>query len=232
MNRSFCALIVLVAGFSMPLPGVAQVTAAPKAAAAEVAAPPAAALAAVAEIDPETKAAAQRVAIGTCASCHGRQGRSIAPKFPMLAGQHAGYLTAQMHAFKTQTRGDPDAVGYMWGIAAILDDGLIAGLSDYYSHQTPGAGTRTSGPVLEKGKAIYLSGDTANGIPACAVCHGTKAEGNDNFPRLAGQHVQYLTKQLRSFQSNLRNVAVMHGVAQGMKIEAMTAVATYLESLD
>ena len=53
----------------------------------------------------------------------------------------------------------------------------------------------------------------------------------DDFPRLAGQHAQYLLKQLRSFQSNLRNVAVMHGVAKELQGKEMSAVAAYLESL-
>jgi cytochrome c553 len=51
-----------------------------------------------------------------------------------------------------------------------------------------------------------------------------------DFPRLAGQHAQYVLKQLNSFQNNMRNVAVMHGVAQGLKTEEMSAVAAFLES--
>jgi cytochrome c553 len=38
-------------------------------------------------------------------------------------------------------------------------------------------------------------------------------------------------KQLRSFQNNMRNVAVMHGVARGLQVGDMQAVATYLQSL-
>src|SRR5579863_4540888 len=67
---------------------------------------------------------ATRIAVGTCATCHGPQGQSIQPKFPVLAGQHANYLLAQLQAFKTQTRGDPDAIGYMWGMAGPLPDEL------------------------------------------------------------------------------------------------------------
>ena len=52
-------------------------------------------------------------------------------------------------------------------------------------------------------------------------CCGTRTP---ELPRLAGQHVQYLMKQLRSFQNNMRNVAVMHGVAQGLKVHDMLAV--------
>jgi len=78
---------------------------------------------------------------------------------------------------------------------------------------------------------IYQNGDSAAGIPPCAPCHGAAAAGTDDFPRLAGQHVQYLIKQLRSFQNNMRNVAVMHGVARGLQMGDMEAVATYLQSL-
>jgi cytochrome c553 len=38
-------------------------------------------------------------------------------------------------------------------------------------------------------------------------------------------------KQLRSFQNNMRNVAVMHGVARRLQVGDMQAVATYLQSL-
>jgi cytochrome c553 len=63
------------------------------------------------------------------------------------------------------------------------------------------------------------------------ACHGANADGTDAFPRLAGQHMAYLTKQSRSFQSNLRDVAIMHGVAQGLKVDEMNDVALYLQSL-
>jgi cytochrome c553 len=57
------------------------------------------------------------------------------------------------------------------------------------------------------------------------------AAGTDAFPRLAGQHREYLIKQLGSFQSNMRNVAVMHGVALGLQRADIQAVAAYLQSL-
>ena len=92
--------------------------------------------------DAFSRVAARRVAIGTCAACHGPQGHSFSPKFPVLADQQASYLISQLQAFKAQTRGDPDALGYMWGMAAPLDDVLITGLADYYSHQSALPGRR------------------------------------------------------------------------------------------
>jgi len=183
------------------------------------------------DIDESTRLAAERIAVGTCASCHGPMGHSYSPKFPVLAGQHANYLMTQLQAFRGQTRGDPDAIGYMWGMASPLDDTIIAGLADYYSKQTPQAGPAGVAALTERGKTIYQNGDSGQGVPPCAACHGPGAAGTDAYPRLAGQHVQYLMKQLRSFQNNMRNVAVMHGVARGLQTADMEAVATYLQSL-
>jgi cytochrome c553 len=183
------------------------------------------------EISAEARVAAQQVAVSTCATCHGPQGRSVVPKFPTLAGQHAGYLASQLQAFKAQTRGDPDALGYMWGMSAPLSDEMISALAAYYSAQTPGAGTGGDAAAIARGAGIYTNGIAADGIPACAACHGPGAAGTAEYPRLAGQHAQYLLKQLRSFQNNMRNVAVMHGVAQGLKIDDIKDVTAYLQSL-
>jgi cytochrome c553 len=183
------------------------------------------------EVSAEASLAAQHVAVMTCAICHGPQGRSVVPKFPALAGQHPKYLAAQLQAFKAQTRGDADALGYMWGMAAPLSDEMITALAAYYGAQAPGAGTAADAGAIARGADIYANGVATEGIPPCISCHGPGAVGTDDFPRLAGQHAPYLLKQLRSFQNNMRNVAVMHGVAQDLKANEMEAVAAYLQSL-
>jgi cytochrome c553 len=168
--------------------------------------------------------------VGTCGTCHGPTGVSQQPKFPMLAGQNANYLVAQMKAFRSQTRGDPDAIGYMWGMSATLEDSTIDALAQYYAAQKAGSGRAGDAALIAKGKQIYDKGVESVGVPACAACHGPDARGMADFPRLAGQHSQYVLKQLSSFQSNMRNVAVMHGVAQGLKLDEMNSVAAYLEA--
>jgi len=90
---------------------------------------------ALADISDSDKKAAAKMATETCASCHGPGGRSTAPTFPRLAGQTAPYIEAQLKAFRDQTRGDPDAVAYMWGMASQLSDSTIAALADYYSQR-------------------------------------------------------------------------------------------------
>lgn len=183
-------------------------------------------------VESTSPVAIEHIAVGTCASCHGWRGYSIAPQFPVLAGQPAKYLLEQLQAFKSHARGDANAVGFMWGMAAPLDTDVMTALANYYSRQTPHAGARGDPQLMARGKQIYQNGDAAEGVPPCAACHGPYAAGTDKYPRLAGQHVQYLLKQLRSFQNNLRAVAIMHRVDQGMKVDDMRAVSTYLRSLD
>lgn len=182
------------------------------------------------EIDAATRAHAQKVAITVCGTCHGPTGNSTQPKFPRLAGQKASYLVAQLKAFRAQTRGDPDAISYMWGMASELDDSTIEALGAYYAAQKPEPSSAGGSPLVAPGKEIYEHGLSSEGVPACSSCHGPDAHGLQEFPRLAGQHAQYVLKQLASFQSNMRNVAVMHGVAQNLRTPEMQAVAAYLEA--
>ena len=174
---------------------------------------------------------AKDTAVGVCGTCHGPDGNSTNPMFPRLAGQHAGYLVRQLKSFRGQTRGDPYAIAYMWGMASALSDETIDALAQYYAWQTTGPGRSHDPATIAMGRDIYEHGVPSEGVPACAACHGPDALGSDLYPRLAGQHAQYLLKQLASFQSNMRNIAVMHGVAQNLRNPEMQAVAQYLESL-
>jgi cytochrome c553 len=182
------------------------------------------------EPDAADRLHAQKVAVTVCGTCHGRQGNNTQPKFPRLAGQNANYLATQLKAFRTQTRGDPDAIAYMWGMASELDDASIAALAGYYNAQRSEPSAAGNSSLLGTGRDIYEHGIAAQGVPACSSCHGPDAHGLQDFPRLAGQHAQYILKQLSSFQSNMRKVAIMHGVAQNLHLADMQAVAAYLEA--
>jgi cytochrome c553 len=183
------------------------------------------------EIDVSVRARAQRLAVTVCGTCHGASGNSTQPKYPRLAGQKASYLVTQLKAFRSQSRGDPDAISYMWGMASELDDVTIDALAAYYASQRAEPSSASPSSLAPTGKDIYERGIGSEGVPACSSCHGPEAHGLQEFPRLAGQHRQYVLKQLASFQSNMRNVAVMHGVAQNLRTADMQAVAAYLESL-
>lgn len=171
--------------------------------------------------------------IATCATCHGPNGRSVSPTFPNLAAQTKPYLVAQLKAFRDQKRSDPDAVAYMWGMAAQLNDETIDALADYFSSQTPATAPSrvANAALLAQGKKLFEEGIPAAGVQACASCHGKTAAGLTVFPRLAAQHAPYLFKQLLVIQNVLRSAPVMHGVIKDLTQDQMQAVAAYLESI-
>jgi cytochrome c553 len=183
------------------------------------------------EIRPEVAQAAARLAATTCSTCHGTAGRSNSPNFPNLAAQTALYLDAQLKAFRDQTRADPDAQAYMWGMASQLSDEMIAAIAAHYAVQTGAPGQGGDAGLTSRGKVIFQQGVPDKAIVACATCHGDHAQGNGPIPRLAGQHAAYLLKQMLVIQSVLRLAPVMHGVIKDLSREQMQAVAAYLESL-
>lgn len=74
-------------------------------------------------------AQAGRSAAGACAACHGRDGISMAPNAPNLAGQPADYLAEQLRAYRDGER----AHEQMTLIAQSLEDGEIDDLAAYFA---------------------------------------------------------------------------------------------------
>jgi len=175
--------------------------------------------------------AAPALATGVCSACHGPEGHSVSPVFPNLAGQQAAYIILQLDAFRGHLRGDPNAQAYMWGMASQLSDATIKDLADYYAAQRPSPGKAGDAALMAEGQKIYTQGIPAKKVQACVTCHGPNAEGAAAFPRLAGQHVEYLIAQLEGFKSGTRaNAPIMLGVVHGMTSEQLKAAATYAAS--
>jgi cytochrome c553 len=62
----------------------------------------------------------------------------------------------------------------------------------------------------------------------CAACHG--ADGNSTItlnPKLAGQHPEYLLKQLTNFKEGKRANAVMGGIVANLSADDMKNLATH-----
>ena len=179
----------------------------------------------------DAQKAALHKTVESCGTCHGVNGRSVSPTFPNLAAQQAPYIELQLKAFKDQTRADPDAQAYMWGMASQLSDTMISALGAYFAAQPAAPGKGGNSALIAQGKHLFEEGVPARQIPPCASCHGAHAEGLAMFPRLAGQHAPYLLKQLLVIQSALRTAPVMHGVIKELSKEQMQAVVAYLESI-
>ena len=76
------------------------------------------------------------------------------------------------------------------------------------------------------------------GVPACASCHGTDAKGDGQFPRLAGQLYDYVTRNLTNWEkehsqdkANLDTSATMRAIARDLSESQIKAVAAYVSQL-
>ena len=182
-------------------------------------------------VDDVNKEVAAKLAEGVCVSCHGTEGRGDNPRIPRLAGQQRAYIEVQLKAFRSQTRSDPAAHEYMWGVAATLSDSVVAGLADYFSSRVPGTnGEPIDAKTVDIGKQLFERGSPERGAAPCMACHGSSAEGMGVFPRLAGQHREYIYLQLKLIQNKLRASPVMHGLITQLSNDEIVAVAAYLQS--
>lgn len=93
----------------------------------------------------------------------------------------------------------------------VMGIALVAGKDVYYSihHHLLDRPESVDESVIKEGKKLANSGRDA--IPACTPCHGANGEGNftAGFPRLAGLHKDYLSKQLQDFARDPLNTRAL-----------------------
>ena len=167
-----------------------------------------------------------------CSKCHGPGGSGGSGLFPRLAGQQAAYLERQLKSFRGHDRADDHARSYMWGVARPLTDAQIHGLAVYLSLRPAVKGSPAGDPQLAaRGKALFEKGVPDREIPACIDCHGATAAGVEEIPRLAGQHRDYLYRQITQFRGLLRRNEIMHDNTKNVSDEEALALAEYLSSL-
>ena len=169
----------------------------------------------------------------SCVFCHGEKGEASNPIYPRLAHQNRDYLVKQLKNFRDGKR-KSDIMNEQ---AAGLTDAEIEALAEYFASQPPQAHPLPDDEqerLLHKvGEYVYKYGDGFDDIPPCATCHGMAAEGSRTLPRLAGQHRQYIIKQLKAFSKRKRtnDNAIMHSIARRLSPLAMHGVALYLSTL-
>ena len=184
--------------------------------------------------DAATTQAARTLATSICGSCHGLEGRSTDPAVPIIAGQPQTYIEVQLQAFRAHSRRDSGAHEYMRLTASawLTNDQIITGIASYFSSQAPAPGKPGDPAVMAKGKQLYQKGSYSSypRILPCSDCHGDNAQGIAIFPRLAGQHAEYLVRRMQSMREAERASRVMHSVIPDLSDTEMIAVATYLQS--
>jgi cytochrome c553 len=170
----------------------------------------------------------QQLASTVCAACHGANGIGTAPSNPNLAGQGAGYIAAQLAAFKSGARPSPVMQGMAAGLAP--EDMLAVGA--YYESQKSAEGVARDKALAQRGQQIWRSGMKKAGVPACAGCHGPAGAGVPvQYPRLAGQNPELSLGWLKAYANGSRAHAVLGPIASKLAENDMKAVAEYIAGL-
>lgn len=177
--------------------------------------------------------AAAKTKIAMCIGCHGIMGyQSSFPEIhrvPMISGQSAKYIEASLQAYRKGDRKHPT----MRGIAASLSDQDMADLAAYYEQSgknLPASKGKTASHAAEA-EALLKKGN-------CASCHG---EGLNKpidpaYPKLAGQHSDYLLVALKAYQTDNngkvgRGNPIMAGQAKQFTLAELKVMANYIGSL-
>lgn len=178
----------------------------------------------------------RKVATQVCAACHGADGNSVIFANPKLAGQVPEYLEKQLANFKAPAGKEAERKNpIMNGMVANLSADDMRNVAAYYAAQQAKPGTAKSTQTLSLGRKIWRGGDSSKSLPACAGCHGASGAGLPAlYPRLAGQHAQYIEAQLKAFRSGERKndaTSTMQTIAARMTDPEIGAVADYVAGL-
>ena len=167
---------------------------------------------------------AGRAKAAACVACHGPNGNSTSPQWPILAGQTARYLYLQLRDFKESRRDEPTMKPFIDPLSRedMLD------LAAFFAAQRPLHTNFKVDPVkAERGRK--KSEETL-----CTMCHLGGFRGQNEIPRVAGQHHGYVVKQLRDFKTAKRtnDAGTMSSVSKTLGEQDMDDVAHFLAGLD
>lgn len=168
-----------------------------------------------------------------CTACHGQEGRAASDGFyPRIAGKPAGYLYNQLVNFREGRRRYPLMI-YM---VDHLSDDYLHEIADYFANlhppYPPPQPTTATPAVLERGRQLVFSGDTAKQVPACVACHGQGLTGAlPSIPGLLGLPRDYLNAQFGAWKNGTRHAAApdcMAQIAARLSDQDMSAAAAWL----
>jgi len=168
--------------------------------------------------------AAGKTKAAACVACHGPNGNSPTPQIPILAGQTARYLYLQLRDFKEGRR---EAAAVQPLVHALSREDMFD-LAAFFASQRPLSASFKADPArVELGRRKAEE-------TLCTMCHLGGFKGQNEIPRVAGQHHDYVVKQLQDFKAGRRtnDAGTMSSVAKTLSESDMDDLAQYLSTLD
>ena len=164
-----------------------------------------------------------------CVACHGAEGNSGIPTNPKLAQQHPEYLVKQLQEYKSGKRKN----AIMQGIASALSESDMRNISYWAGEKKLKPGFAKDKDLVALGERIYRGGVADRQIAACAGCHSPTGAGIPaQYPRLGGQHAEYVATQLTNFRDGVRtNSLQMNQIAAKLNDREIRALSDYISGL-
>ena len=121
----------------------------------------------------------------------------------------------------------------MRAMAAPLSEADMKNVAAFYASKQAKPGFAKNKDLVALGEKIYRGGIADRSVPACAGCHSPSGAGIPaQYPRLAGQHADYVEAQLVAFRGGVRhNNPAMTGVAAKLNDREIKAVSDYVAGL-
>ena len=182
----------------------------------------AASLSAVAQDDAAQDPAVREKATA-CFACHGPNGNSENPAYPILAGQSWRYIYVELKDFKEGRRSDP----LMTPMAAPLSRDDMIALGNFFAAQ------KRLPIKFTPDDARVAAGHKISDAVLCTMCHLGEFAGQNEIPRVSGEHPQYIKKQLDDFRAKRRtnDGGNMTAVAAGLTDEDIENLSQYIANL-
>ena len=178
---------------------------------------------------PLLSARAGGLPVRNCTWCHGASAQGYSPA-PRLAGQRYQYIKHQLLSFARHRRDNPFSKMYMWYAAANLNRETAHTLAIYFASLHPKAANDGDRQLVGLGRTIFQQGLPDSNIVACVACHGPRAQGVREIPRLGGLSYSYLQSRLEQWNEGYDAGArfPMPHVASTLSAQQIAALASYL----